>query len=339
MHLLLVSTDPTAFTKGSDFQKRHARYGELVERISIIARGGSEEVALSPTVTLYPTSGSKLFWGVRARAVARSIHAKQPVDVVSAQDPFEVGLLGLSIARRLGAKLHIQLHTDPFSSGFGFRPVNAFRKRLLRFVLEHANCVRVVSEQLVENVKQYTDAPVSVLPVFVDPTRFAQASRGGKRILVVSRLEPEKRIAKALFIFARLLKEEPDATLTILGEGRERGRIERMVRVLGIEGKVSLLGHVPDIAPYYASHDVLLHTSRFEGYGLALVEARLSGLPVVSTDVGVAKEVGAHIFSEDEEVVELLQKSFTEDPEPYTPPYVSIEGYLEDWKDQFRACV
>ncbi|MEX0998933.1 MAG: glycosyltransferase family 4 protein, partial [Thermodesulfobacteriota bacterium] len=60
---------------------------------------------------------------------------------------------------------------------------------------------------------------------------------------------------------------------------------------LGLEKNVSCEGWQEDLASYYKTANVFIQTSLFEGYGLSLVEAGLSGLPVVSTPVGVASEL------------------------------------------------
>ena len=60
---------------------------------------------------------------------------------------------------------------------------------------------------------------------------------------------------------------------------------------------------MPTLISYYKTADLFLNTSLFEGYGMTLVEARAAGCKVVSTDVGVAREVGAKIIPYDSEQI------------------------------------
>jgi glycosyltransferase involved in cell wall biosynthesis len=100
------------------------------------------------------------------------------------------------------------------------------------------------------------------------------------RILFAGRLVAQKNVALAL----RALAELPSGfALTIVGDGPDRGRLERLAGRLGLQGRVTFTGHLPDIAPYLASCDILLLPSRFEGYPAVLIEALARGVPVVTT--------------------------------------------------------
>lgn len=72
-----------------------------------------------------------------------------------------------------------------------------------------------------------------------------------------------------------------------IGEGAERGNIERMVSSYGLQGSVMLLGLQTNPYPYMAQADVYVQTSRHEGFGMTIAEAKILGLPVVSTNFDV----------------------------------------------------
>lgn len=103
------------------------------------------------------------------------------------------------------------------------------------------------------------------------------------RILWVGRLEPQKDVSLALATIAVLNKIHP-AHLTVLGNGAERGEMEREIAARGLGDKVTHLADVSGIAPYYANADALLVTSRYEGGPAVAVEALAHGTPVVTTD-------------------------------------------------------
>ena len=57
--------------------------------------------------------------------------------------------------------------------------------------------------------------------------------------------------------------------------------------------RISLGGGGTDLPSYYKTADLFLAASLYEGYGMALVEAQAADCPIISTDVGVAREIGA----------------------------------------------
>ena len=106
-------------------------------------------------------------------------------------------------------------------------------------------------------------------------------ARARQRVIVAAgRLMPQKDLGLALATVAAL---GPEWRLDILGDGRERGRLEARAMALGVAGRVTFAGHVPDTAPYLARAAVFLCTSRYEGYPAVLVEALAAGTPVVTT--------------------------------------------------------
>jgi glycosyltransferase involved in cell wall biosynthesis len=113
------------------------------------------------------------------------------------------------------------------------------------------------------------------------------AMRRAPLILCVGRLCQQKNFEAALRAFA-LLPAPTDARLLILGEGPLRSSLHRMATQLGIAERVEMPGYVPDAAPFFAAADLLLMTSRYEGYPAVLIEAMAAGLPIVTTNCSLA---------------------------------------------------
>ena len=120
----------------------------------------------------------------------------------------------------------------------------------------------------------------SVLPDYLRPD--ALGDQPGFVVLSVGTLKAVKRHDVLIRAFAGMGRA--DARLFILGEGSERGRLESLVRELGLEGRVLLPGYQPDTAPWYAHADLFVLSSDHEGFGNVIVEALEQGTPVVSTD-------------------------------------------------------
>lgn len=102
-------------------------------------------------------------------------------------------------------------------------------------------------------------------------------------IIAVGGLRRVKDFPTLLRAFARL-PAATGARLLILGEGRQRPRLERLMRRLGLAGRVALPGFVATPLPWIARARLLVLSSRREGLGNVLVEAMALGRPVVATD-------------------------------------------------------
>jgi glycosyltransferase involved in cell wall biosynthesis len=97
------------------------------------------------------------------------------------------------------------------------------------------------------------------------------------------RLTPQKGFADLIDAFTRVRAVLP-ASLWIVGEGEERGRLERQIRRLGLTDSVRLLGFRRNPYQYLAAADVFALSSRYEGFGNVVVEAMACNTPVVATD-------------------------------------------------------
>ena len=96
---------------------------------------------------------------------------------------------------------------------------------------------------------------------------------------------------------AALIKREfVDVDFLIVGDDaspdkRYRAHLERLIKELGLEGRVHLLGWLADVAPFLHAIDLFVSSSRIEPFGLAIVEAMACGAAVVATATGGAQEI------------------------------------------------
>lgn len=104
----------------------------------------------------------------------------------------------------------------------------------------------------------------------------------GRRFVCVGRLTPQKNIVLMLGAFSRGARQGD--TLTVIGDGPERARLERLARELGLEGRVTFRGYAPEPAIQLPSFDVLLLSSNYEGVPAVVLEALAAGLAIVATD-------------------------------------------------------
>jgi poly(glycerol-phosphate) alpha-glucosyltransferase len=122
-------------------------------------------------------------------------------------------------------------------------------------------------------------------PVELPPRPDPMPTRQRQRFAIVSRFEPQKHLEDAVRAFALALKEEPDATLDIYGDGIGRVRLEAEIAAQGVQDSVSLRGHDPRARDALWTATGFLMTSQFEGYPLATLESMSHGCPVISYDI------------------------------------------------------
>lgn len=315
--VLSISTDRRIFEEGSAVFSRTLEYAELFEELHVVvfslAQNKFEKKQIAPNCFINPTNSSNKFSYIFdaisiGRKIIKDRNFEQGKSVVTCQDPFETGLVGLIIKLFDKIPLHIQIHTDflsPFFSETSF--LNKLRVWISKIVLPKSDAIRVVSDRIALSLKtknyKIKTNPV-VLPIFTDLDKFkiAKPLPNFKNkypdldfvILVVARLSKEKRVDLAIDIFARLLKKYPRIGMIIVGEGPEQSVLVEKVKKLGLSENVIFEGWQDDLSPYYKTANLFLQTSSYEGFGLSLLEAAASGCPVVSSDVGIAPELLNH---------------------------------------------
>lgn len=194
-------------------------------------------------------------------------------------------------------------------------PIHRLIFPLTRFIYRHADAIVVYGE----HVKRYLigegvdPARIFVTTHAVDNAAYSRAvdpaelaalrerlglGQSGAIVLALSRLVAEKGYDALLHAWAaaKTAVERNRATLLIVGEGAERGRLEALAAALGVADTVNFAGYVPasQTRPFYALADLFvlpsITTANFkEPWGLVVNEAFNQGLPVIASDaVGAA---------------------------------------------------
>ena len=127
---------------------------------------------------------------------------------------------------------------------------------------------------------------------FADPGTPARGLPDGRRLLWVSRLDPQKGFPILLRAFERLASELDDLCLVVAGDGRDRIALELLSD--RDRERVVMLGTVPhdDLPPLFAAANAFAAPATgHESFGVVLVEAMAAGVPVVATDIPGYREV------------------------------------------------
>ena len=145
---------------------------------------------------------------------------------------------------------------------------------------------------------------ITVLPLGLDLTPFATTERKNgifrsewnippdvPLIGIVGRLTAIKNHRLFLQAAAQILAQQPNAHFAIIGDGEDRALLQDYARQLGIDPHVTFTGWERDTAKVFADLDVKVISSENEGTPVTLIEALVSGCPVVSTDVGGVREM------------------------------------------------
>ena len=106
-------------------------------------------------------------------------------------------------------------------------------------------------------------------------------------VVYLGAMSPEKRPDVAVAAVSAM----PGTHLALFGDGSEQGAVESLAR--GAEGRVHVMGSTSEPATAMAAADVLVLPSQTEGLPGVLIEAGLSGVPVVASDVGYVREIVA----------------------------------------------
>ncbi len=315
MHVLMISLEDEIVARPEgDARRRHERYAEAAGHLTVIAysrRAGGRGGSLTPHLTAFLCGGPRALFLPRA-VWAGLRRAARPVDLVTSQDPFITGLVGLILARLLGAPLLVQNHSSFFDNPYWIAE-HPLRNRLFnalgKAVIRRATMHRVVNEAEREKylVAGIPAERVRVIPL-ANPAPFtveippeevaAQRAAWGLDethhvVLWVGWPVANKRVPLLLEAMRRVAAADRLARLVLVGDlGRSLDDLPALIARLGLTGVVIAPGpsaHA-DLPRIYRAADVYALTSVYEGLPRVLSEAGASGLPQVVMDAPGVRE-------------------------------------------------
>jgi len=212
-------------------------------------------------------------------------------DVVHAHAALYGGALARQLWLREGLPYVLTEHSSMYPRG----RVSPAQARIARDAARDARRRFAVSAAFARFLQGYFDAADGaweVMPNIVDASfgerSLEEGSADGFTFLTVGGLNENKGIDLLLAAFARGFADDRDVRLRVGGHGPERARLERLAVQLGIADRVSFLGALTrqQVAEELARAQALVHPSRYETFGVAIVEALAMGRPVVATRCG-----------------------------------------------------
>lgn len=247
--------------------------------------------------------GARLFYFDPTKNLIKNLNwvltESGPFDAVHSHMFFYSGLI-LRCAKQHGVPIRIAHAHNAHTGESGSLVRRAYESGMRRMIRANATVMLGCSEKACRYVfgdRCMSDPRVSVLPDGIDCERFAfdEAERRkirmqyglGNRFVVghVGHFNPAKNHEKILQVFAEVKKRRDDAALLLVGDGELEQETHARVHSMGLDADVIFAGAHQNVEDYYNAMDVFLFPSRYEGFGMAMVEAQANGLACVASDV------------------------------------------------------
>lgn len=221
-------------------------------------------------------------------------------DVIHLASPFFLGNYASRVAERLGIPTLSVYQTDiaGFARHYGLTVAHDSLKRWVAKIHKRTTRTLAPSNWSCEDLKTTGVPNVHLWPRGVDSQKFSPEKRDinlrcelladrpdRKLVGYVGRLANEKRIDDLATLDAR-----DDIQLVIVGEGPARTRLERVLKNARFVGYQS----GEDLARYYASLDIFVHTGKHETFCQSVQEALASGVPVIAPNFGGPTDLVKH---------------------------------------------
>jgi glycosyltransferase involved in cell wall biosynthesis len=229
---------------------------------------------------------------------------------------------GLAVSRTGVALVSTKHNDDPFRSG-RLRHLERLLTRRTALVV----CITAALARFTEEVVGLPAEKLRVVHYGLDEPPAAWGPPGGPGLperspvlLSVGRLVRQKGIDLAIEALVRVRERHETAQLVVLGEGALREELRALARALGVDDAVHLPGRVGDVTWWYRRASIVVHPARWEGFGLALLEAMLCARPVVAAAVSAVPEIvvdgqtGALVPPEDPDALAAAASALLDDP-------------------------
>ena len=204
----------------------------------------------------------------------------------------------VSKIRNIPYVAHIHLDVEP-SGKMGFL-LPFYKKIFLQKILNYASKIVVPTKDYIAIIsKKYAISKykIIVIPYGVDLNNFKSMSvklHNPIRLLFVGRLTKQKNIPLLIKSFKKIIDNNDfNIELHIVGEGEDKNKIILLIKTLKLDNKVVLHGSLigNKLHKIYSNSDIFILSSISESFGIVLIEAMASGLPIVASKIPAVRNV------------------------------------------------
>ena len=172
---------------------------------------------------------------------------------------------------------------------------NILRKRRLKIVSRFDLIITMGTRAAKFLRKNGINTTIKVVSGGIDTNRFHPGKENPLiDIIFVARLSIEKRLDIFLQAVKLVVDELPKTKVVIIGEGPLRNKLDKMLIKLSLDKNVDFMGHQDNVHEWLQQAKIFVLTSDLEGLALSVIEAMMSGLPVVVSDVGDLGDIVKH---------------------------------------------
>lgn len=234
------------------------------------------------------------FWNTltRLKILRLKIRSIQPDAVISFISSANV--LSLLASRGLSIPVIISERVDP-----EYETLDLTWSQLRNWTYPYASALVVQTKKIANYFSNLPPTKIQIIPnpVLLSPVTHSFSNYNPHPSLIgIGRLVPQKGFDLLLQAFSQIKQKYPDWTLTILGEGELRQKLEALRDHLGLSEDVFFPGQVKNPHDYLKRADLFVLSSRYEGFPNVLCEAMACGLPVIATNCssGSIQEIIRH---------------------------------------------
>ncbi len=231
-------------------------------------------------------------------------HAETPA-LIYAQDPVSAASAltlrdaGHNLELVLAIHVNLSMAEEWVGKGVIKRGCRVYRQMIARDrrVLPRMDRLIFVShfmeQQVLGAIPEIANVPRYVVPNFVPRAESLAASAQPPEadLITIGTLEPRKNQAFLLRTLAAAHKLGHPYSLSIVGDGSERGRLEALADQLNLRSYVTFTGALPQAWRHIPKHRAYVHAAHMESFGIVLLEAMAVGKPVFAAPVGGVPEV------------------------------------------------
>jgi glycosyltransferase involved in cell wall biosynthesis len=152
---------------------------------------------------------------------------------------------------------------------------------------------RFMQNELTQRMSCLTEVRSAVIPNFVKPIAndvVLEAARG-RDLVSIGTLEPRKNQQFLLHVLAEARSRGQVLSLTLVGDGPDRGTLQALAQQLGVAEQVFFAGFSAGARAFIPGHKLYVHAARMENLPLVLIEALSAGVPILAAKVGGIGEV------------------------------------------------